>query len=117
MVSIESEIEKLQHEITSLKISTRQSIEGIENRISRLRNNKLSATPVKTVLRHSTGHKDRTGKDIYIGDTVKFVTSGKYDSSQGTVSGYSKTRVLSTDYKNREIPRAPHNLIIVDRSA
>ena len=114
MGSIESEIEELLREINILKISTTQKIVVIEKRISCLRDNELSVTPVKTVPRHSTGHKDRNGSEIYIGDKVKFVTSGKYDSSQGTVSGYSKKRVLSTDYKGREIPRAPHNILVVN---
>ena len=51
-------------------------------------------------LRQYTDYKDCVGKKIFIGDTVKFLTKGRFDSTTGKVTGYSRTRVLSEDYKN-----------------
>ena len=65
---------------------------------------------------HYTGQVDRDQYKIFIGDTVVFLTTGRFDSSQGVVSGYTTTHAIATDYKNREIKRASHN-VRVDRQS
>jgi len=65
---------------------------------------------VQTAQGHYTGHDDKFGTRIHIEDKVVFLTKGRYDSEEGIVSGYTKTRVLATDYRDMEIPRAPHNV-------
>ena len=115
MSSVELEIEKLRLEIDQLRLSTSCTIESLKKRINKLHKTRAKVTPVNTAQHQGTGHKDKSGRNIFLGDTVKFITSGRYDSAQGTVTGFSKSRVLSTDYKNREIPRAPHNLLVISK--
>jgi len=57
---------------------------------------------------------DRDGKIITIGDQVTFLTKGKFKSTEGTVTRFSRLnkRVFATDSDGQEIPRAPSNVRI-----
>lgn len=111
MDSVEIDIIKIQQEVKNLRISTSRKISGLEEKVGQLKAlREATVTPANAEQRHFTGHLDYYKKRIYIGDTVKFRTRGKFDSSQGKVSGYTKVRVIATDHKEREIPRAPHNV-------
>ena len=115
MSSIGKQIEDIIKEIDVLKISnqrTIQIIKELETKAHKLHT--VQVTQGESPSRHGTGHRDKHKKKIYIGDTVKYLTSGKYSSTQGVFSGYSKSRVTSTDDKNNEIPRAPHNLHLIN---
>jgi hypothetical protein len=54
--------------------------------------------------------KDRDGNNICVGDTVLFLTKGKYHSTQGQVTQVNKMRVTSRDDQGNYISRAPHNV-------
>ena len=98
-------------EITKLRSATDNHLEYLVARIEELKKGK--ATPVLTESRHYTGHRDKFKNKIYIGDRVKFRTSGKFRTTEGEVSGYTRSRVTSIDCEGNEIPRAPHNLEIL----
>ena len=112
MSEIGSEIDKLRTQIRDLELATKNNIRVLYKKIETLDldNESNTVTPASAELRHFTGHLDRNKTKIYLGDTIKFITSGRYDSTQGIVSGYTKIQVVSEDYKNREIKRAPHNV-------
>ena len=58
--------------------------------------------------------EDRDGTPIFIGAKVVFLTQGKYRSTQGIVTRYSRNneRVFARDSDGHEIARAPHNLCV-----
>ena len=116
------EIDKLADEIKELKVSTQKEISRLrsatDNRLEYLvarieEIKRCKATPVSTESRHYTGHKDKFKTKIYIGDRVKFRTTGKFRTTEGEVSGYTRARVTSIDCDGNEIPRAPHNLEVL----
>jgi hypothetical protein len=53
---------------------------------------------------------DRYGKPINVGDTVIFLTKGKFNSSRGTVTKTNEHRVTAKDKRGISISRAPHNV-------
>ena len=114
MSHIGEQIEDIIKEIGVLKISNQRTVRRIkelETKAHELQT--VQVTQGVSSPRHWTGHRDKHKRKIYIGDTVKYLTSGKYSSTQGVVSGFSKSRVTSTDDNNNEIPRAPHNLLLI----
>ena len=114
MVPIDTEIDAIRREIENLKINTDNKILSLNRTLAQLteRNQDL-VTPGNPAPRHFTGHTDSCRKKIFIGDRVKFLTSGKFDSTEGHVSGYTRSRIFATDYLNREIPRAAKNVKII----
>ena len=60
----------------------------------------------------TTPPEDRFGTPINIGDRVTFLTKGKFKSTEGVVTRFSKNkeRVFARDSDQREIPRAPCNV-------
>ena len=118
MVSIETEINKLERLISDLQVSTDLKIGDLNLKIELLKNSSVTrtsgtVTPASAVSRHFTGLRDRYGDKVFIGDTVKFLTYGKYDSTQGIFTGFSREQVISRDYKQREIKRSAHNVSVV----
>ena len=57
---------------------------------------------------------DSEGTEIFIGDTVTFLTRGLFTSTSGVVYKVSQSgnRVTSRDSFRRAISRAPHNLSV-----
>ena len=53
---------------------------------------------------------DRDGSLINIGDTVIFLTKGRFHSTKGTVTKINEYRVTAKDRRGTSISRAPHNL-------
>jgi hypothetical protein len=53
--------------------------------------------------------KDRDGNTINIGDTILFLTKGKYHSTRGTVTRINERRITAKDKRGNLISRAPHN--------
>jgi uncharacterized Zn ribbon protein len=74
----------------------------IENRLSELEQNKPREEEEEV--------KDRDGSIIKIGDTVLFITKGKYQSSRGKVTRINTHRVTARDKRGNSISRAPYNL-------
>jgi len=113
MSDIESEIDKLRRQVRDLELNTKSKIGVLSRKIEvldRKNNGRDTVTPATAAQRHFTGHLDIDKRRIYIGDTIEFITSGRYDSTEGVVSGFTKIQVVSEDYKKREIKRAPHNV-------
>ena len=115
MTSIDTRIGNIINKLEQLRITnqrTEQRINELEAQAQHLYS--VQATQGQVPSRHWTGHKDKHKRKIYIGDKVKFLTSGKYLSTEGVVSGYTKYRVTAIDSKKNEIPREPHNLLIIN---
>ena len=60
--------------------------------------------------------RDRNGIEILIGDEVRFLTRGVYNSRTGVVYKVSCTgaRVTARDNNGRSISRAPNNVEVVE---
>ena len=58
---------------------------------------------------------DSIGSKIVIGDTIAFMTRGRYNSREGIVYKISETGscVTARDNRGRSISRAPQNIIVV----
>ena len=59
--------------------------------------------------------RDANGKVLEIGQKVKFVTKGKYNSTEGIIETIKKTRVVSVDNRKNKIVRAHQNVEIVSK--
>ena len=55
------------------------------------------------------------GSEILIGDTIRFMTRGRYNSREGIVYKISDNgaRVTARDDRGRSISRAPQNVLVV----
>ena len=60
--------------------------------------------------------RDVNGTEILIGDEVRFLTSGVYNSWTGTVYKISRNgaRVTAKDERSRSISKAPGNLEVLE---
>ena len=60
--------------------------------------------------------RDRNGTEILIGDEVRFLTGGAYNSWSGVIYKISNsgTRVTARDENGRPISRAPNKVEIVE---
>ena len=58
---------------------------------------------------------DAIGTEILIGDTIQFMTRGRYNSRDGIVYKISDTgsRVTARDDRGRSISRSPQNVIVL----
>ena len=115
MTSIDTRIGDIINELEQLRITnqrTEQRINELEAQAHHLYS--VQATQDQVPSRHWTGHKDKHKRKIYVGDKVKFLPSDKYSTTKGLMSGYMKSRVTAIDSKKNEVPRAPHNLLIIN---
>ena len=118
MTSDDEEINAIIREIQELKISTSRRIDNLERKIFNLKGEgkKLLRNSHPSTAKPRYGsfivHVDRDGTEIGFGDTVYFLTRGKYDSTEGIVNSSNVDRVFSKDYCGRLIARAPNNLRI-----
>ena len=106
-------IKHLVDQIEQLKLSTDRKIKNLQNQVQRLQTETSNQSTNKTST--FTGHLDRNGVRIHIGDKVLFLTSGKYDSTTGVVSSSNNNRVFTLDDEGRTITRAPHNLSVLPK--
>ena len=96
----ENEIKQLTKLYKQLIIDSKD----IANRIEELKQTRASRNNnISTVT-------DTDGNIINIGDTVIFLTKGKFNSSKGIVTKINEFRVTAKDQRGRAISRAPHNL-------
>ena len=115
-------IENLRVELDRLTIASnniRRAIEELEQQDlssgPKLPSSK-SAAAVPEIESEVFRPRDQDGRTISIGDTVFFLTRGRYNSTQGTVTKLSKNhgRVFSIDGKGHEVPRAFRNVRVID---
>ena len=121
MSTRENDITLLRKELELLKISTDKKIASLESRIRRLQ--RVDSEPRSNKSRQGAeeplqsapagGHRDRDGTEILIGSIVTFLTKGVFDSTEGVVVSYNKTRIFAEDYKLRRIERAPRNVRVI----
>ena len=111
------EIEELRQQLQHLTIVTRQ----IRKKISDLEEQEGTTTPDinntnskarSQRTRATATPKDRFGTPINIGDRVTFLTEGKYRSTEGVVTRFSKNkeRVFALDPDRIVISRVTHNV-------
>ena len=110
---IKQEIETLQDTINILKSILIQFVidDCPSEYLSSLEPNRQSATTFLGVF-------DVDGEEIHTGDTIEYLTEGKFYSKQGTVVKVSaqKRKITSVDNGGRNISRAPDNLRVVVHS-
>ena len=126
------EIDNLIREIKYIKITTAQSIQRLEGKIQDLcrrstrqpkgsvSRNQGEGVSTGTVIINSSNkavnfivHQDKFGSEIHFGTKVKFLSKGKYDSTEGIVLSSDSVWVRSRDFKGRLIKRAPRNLKVL----
>ena len=105
-------IEKLRLELARLQVATtniRSTIDSLQQSQRTSRSTERTPTPPKIPI---TTPVDRDGTEIRVGIRVHFLTTGRFDSTHGTVTRFSRhnERVFATDQNGNEIARAPHNL-------
>ena len=110
---IKQKIETLQNTINKMKSILVQfaTDDCPSESLSSLEPNRQSATTFLGVF-------DVDGEEIHTGDTIAYLTEGKFYSKQGTVVKVSaqKRIVTSVDNGGRNISRAPANLRVVVHS-
>ena len=121
MSNVNDEIKNLQRELEDLKISTGKKIASLEIKINRLRLGEDLRSLFATHHTHFTAtpagsHRDRNSNVIYIGCVVRFLTKGRFDSTEGVVTEYNKSRVIAEDYKERPIEIASRNVRVISRA-
>ena len=104
-------IEELRQELQKLTLASTNICLAIE---SLERNPNLDIPPIVD----NQPATDREGRVINNGDKVVFLTKGKFRSTEGIVSRFSKNkeRVFAVDIDGEEIPRAPRNVRIIDNT-
>ena len=99
------------------------TVESLRQELERL---ETAATNIRRVIRNLEreenqaqpniqGHHpavDRDGTPIHVGDRVAFLTKGRFASTHGIVTRFSKRnqRGFAEDSNGNEIPRAPRNV-------
>ena len=121
MSNVNDEIIHLQRELEDLKISTGKKIASLKSTINRLRVGEDPRPLFATHHTHSTAtpagtHRDRDGNVIYIGCVVRFLTKGRFESTEGVVAEYNKSRVVADDYQGRPIERAQRDVRVICRA-
>ena len=64
---------------------------------------------------NNTTPRDAKGKVLKVGQQVKFVTKGKYHSTEGTVETIKPTRVISVDNNKNKIVRSHKNVEVISK--
>ena len=115
------EINQLVWEIRQLKVNTAREISRLEREIQRIRTNKdrrsgKSTTAGAKGSQFASGtvmvnrappsayivHQDKFGTEIYVGTKVKFLTQGKYGTTEGIVESSDSHWVYSRDRNGQE---------------
>ena len=126
------EINQLVREIRQLKVNTAREISRLEKEVQRNRTDKGSRSGKPTtagakasqfasgtviVNRAPTSafivHQDRFGTEIYIGTKVKFLTQGKYGTTEGIVESSDSHWVYSRDRNGQKIKRSARSLKVL----
>ena len=97
----------------------RTSSKQIEDLTEQIRQLRIKTNRVERELRDLRSKQERTkvdryGTEIVIGCQVRFLTTGKYDSTEGVVIRLKNTRVVTKDPQDRTIARAYHNVRILE---
>jgi uncharacterized Zn ribbon protein len=102
-------IEELIKRIDILEIKNRILRKDLNSCIKTKTNKKVSTEPAKVIA------KDTKGNVLEVGQRVKFITKGKYKSTEGIIEKIKETRVISIDNKKNKIVRAHQNVEIITR--
>jgi hypothetical protein len=102
-------IEELIERINKLEIENRSLRKDLKQCIK-------SKPSVNTQVRQTkTTAKDAKGRVLEVGQKVRFVTKGKYKSTEGIIETIKETRVVSIDNKKNKIVRAHQNVEIIPK--
>ena len=108
-------IENLRCQLSRLEIASniiRQSIQDLESTQGPQQvQPRLAVEPTQQTQQV----EDRDGNNILIGSRVRFLTKGRYRSTEGIVTRFSRnnTRVFAQDIDGFEVPRAPRNVRVI----
>jgi uncharacterized Zn ribbon protein len=103
-------IEELIKRIDRLEIKNRILRKDLNTSCIKTKTNKkVSTEPAKVIA------KDAKGNVLEVGQRVKFITKGKYKSTEGIIEKIKETRVISIDNKKNKIVRAHQNVEIITR--
>ena len=70
----------------------------------------------KQTKQTKTVARDAKGRILEVGQKVRFVTKGKYKSTEGIVETIKDTRVVSVDKRKNKIVRAHQNVEIISKN-
>ena len=73
-------------------------------------------TPKETNTSNNTLAKDAKGNTLVVGQKVRFITKGKYHSTEGTIETIKESRVVSIDNKKNKIVTAHKNVEIISKN-
>ena len=105
-------IENLRQELEALTIASK----NIERAIRDLEQQEQQLNEVSSADADATACPlDRDGNKLKVGQEIKFLTRGKFSSTRGTVTRFSRNniRVFAIDSKEVEVSRAPRNVRII----
>ena len=111
-------LEDLRQQLEKLEIiasNIRTSIDNLADEERRRSTEAATDRAVNALNNRPLRVIDRNECIIEIGSRVEFLTRGKYSSSNGVVTRFSRNgeRVFSKDSEGHEIVRAPHNLRVL----
>ena len=106
---INTEIIEATQRIAELKIEQERVTKHLDDLIKEKSNRQKKQQIITKNIEQERGVLDRYGNTICIGDTVSFLTKGKYKSKSGRIMKIQETRITAIDKKGNKINRAPHN--------
>ena len=126
------ELERLQLAARNIERLIHQAEEDEQEEQRQLRERIISAEAVRVrrsnILEEDFPRRPRTnyneihpiifdgrGTEILIGDTIQFMSTGRYNSREGVVYRISRTgsRVTARDDRGRAISRSPMNVLVI----
>ena len=114
MANSEDTVENLRQQLKRLEIAA----SNIKRVIASLEEDPDQASPViqQPTRTQPSSVLDRDGSIIKVGSKVKFLTKGRFSTTGGIVTRFSRRneRVFTRDCNGNEISRAPHNLRVVE---
>ena len=96
-----NKLSKIQIELEQTKIELRQLKEERQDKKT-------------TKVEKKTNPTDRFGTPLKKGCRIKFLTKGRFPSTDRVVIGIGSTRVTATDDQGNDINRAFHNVEVVE---
>ena len=113
---LEEQLEELTTTLENLQLQReqlRRQSDRVEASITRIRREQQRRS-LPAVLPPANIRRDRHGDQIDIGDYINFLTTSRFNSHGGTVTGISHRRFVSArDRRGRIINREPTNVEIV----
>lgn len=112
---------KTQEQLINCIEQLTSQVQSLERQLERLSITSYSESPTATRKKAQLPYTTKTVRDrkhriIRVGDKVRFLSTGKFNSTEGIVKSIGKAFVFSIDSQKRRISRAPHNLLVIQSS-